>query len=467
MDSAEKPSYSNYGICVQKQTLLEWKPIIDALLQKHASLKPFLLIYESDFAELLKDFRSSKPKYTCFVAQPKEITKEYYHSMHTFVRQIDEHSIYASTIFSILTGPDLETTLKIASYAKPLNVETVLSNTKLNFDPFKAGIAFSELTQKLVYMKTAGEEATKESLDGTDDIVLGLVEEINNNKVDLVVTSAHAREHDWRPAFRYPGGRFTHIKHTNKLIGVDLKTEVHRIRSKNPKVYLGCGNCLIANMDAPCCMSLSWMKCANVIQFAGYTVPSWFGFAGWGINKYFIETPGKFSFSEAYFANLQVLNYCKSLEDNKNNTKNDLKSEEAIKEIYEKHYNEEKSAVREGLEYDQNVVVLYGDPAWQAKISGEQAEKAQPYSISLEEVKPKIWKLKVVCLKECQWECPTADDHFTVPGRPPFYIFKERFRNKLKVIEGVLELTDLFAMMPLKGKSKVGEVHEAGFEEIC
>ena len=220
-------------------------------------------------------------------------------------------------------------------------------------------------------------------------------------------------------------------------------------------------------MDAPCCMSLSWMKCANVIQFAGYTVPSWFGFAGWGINKYFIETPGKFSFSEAYFANLQVLNYCKSLEDNKNNTKNDLKSEEAIKEIYEKHYNEEKSAVREGLEYDQNVVVLYGDPAWQAKISGEQAEKAQPYSISLEEVKPKIWKLKVVCLKECQWECPTADDHFTVPGRPPFYIFKERFRNKLKVIEGVLELTDLFAMMPLKGKSKVGEVHEAGFEEIC
>lgn len=82
------------------------------------------------------------------------------------------------------------------------------------------------------------------------------------------------------------------------------------------------------------------------------------------------------------------------------------------------------------------------------------------------EVKPKVWKVEVVCLKNCQWECPIADDKDTIPGRPPFFIFKRRFENRLKVVEGSLELTDLFVMMPLKGCSQKGQIHQAVFIEI-
>jgi len=444
MESADV-RYVAYGICVSKQTAHQWSEIIDVLLQKHSIKKPMVFQYELDFNELLLDFRKFKPKYTCFVAEPLEITRDYYNSLHSFVCQIDENSFYSATIFGILTGPDKETALKIAANSIPLNISTVLSNTKINFSPFKTGYTYSEIQKNLMYTKINGE--TVESEEGPDDIVKNLVDHINKNEVDLMITSAHAKENDWRPAFCYPGGCFKYEKDTNDLIGVDLDKEVHKINSTNPKIYLGCGNCLIANMKPPNCMCLSWMKSANAVQFVGYTVPSWFGFAGWGINKYFIETPARFSLAEAYFANLQVLNYYKNLHDTNQKTDEEFKK---------------------GLDYEQNVVILYGDPAWRASICSESEnfENLLPYKMTVEEIKPKVWKVEVLCLKDCMWECPIPDDKDTVPGRPPFLIFKERFENKLKVIEGKLELTDLFAMMPLEGSSKKGDAHIAIFMEI-
>jgi hypothetical protein len=303
--------------------------------------------------------------------------------------------------------------------------------------------AYSEIKKNLRYTKQNGEVI--ESHDGPDDIVINLVEHINSNEVDLMITSAHAKENDWRPAFNYPGGCFKYEKDTNNLIGVDLNKEVHQISSSNPKVYLGCGNCLIANMIHPNCMCLSWMKSANTIQFVGYTVPTWFGFGGWGIIKYFIETPGRFSLAEAYFANLQVLNYYKNLSDT------DPKADDNFKK---------------GLEYDQNAIILYGDPAWRASVYSEDLESLQSYKMTVEEIKPKVWKVEVVCLKDCDWDYLIPDDKDPIPGRPPFMIFKERFKNKLIVVEGNLELTDLFVMVLLKGSSKKGEIHQAVFMEI-
>jgi len=154
---SEKSGYITYGICVSKETAKQWKEIIDVLLQKHSNEKPMVFLYESDFKELLLEFRKFKPKFTCFVAQPIEISQDYYHSLHTFVRQIDENSFYSATIFAILTGPDQETALKIAAHNIPLNVETVLSNTKINFSPFKKVYAYSEIKKNLRYTKQNGE----------------------------------------------------------------------------------------------------------------------------------------------------------------------------------------------------------------------------------------------------------------------------------------------------------------------
>lgn len=34
------------------------------------------------------------------------------------------------------------------------------------------------------------------------------------------------------------------------------------------------------------------MKNASVMQFIGYTDVTWFGYAGWGLLKYFLNTVG-------------------------------------------------------------------------------------------------------------------------------------------------------------------------------
>ena len=51
------------------------------------------------------------------------------------------------------------------------------------------------------------------------------------------------------------------------------------------KVYSAAGNCLMGNINSDHCMALAWMRSAGVRQMFGYTVPTWFGFGGWGVHR--------------------------------------------------------------------------------------------------------------------------------------------------------------------------------------
>lgn len=443
MKGIKKSKYINYAICASKETAKEWKEVINALNQKYIQEAPEIFLYDSEINESLLFLRKFKPKYTCFVVQTHEIYPLFYDNLHKLARSIDKDSIYAATIFGVLTGPDMETALRIASISSPLRIRTVLSGTKINLSAFEAGYIYSELVKGLNFHKTKTE--LKEIKDGPHDPIQTLVDHLNSNTIDLMVTSGHATEKDWNIGFSYPAGRFTLEKDSNILIGETLSKEKIRIESSNPKIYIGCGNCLIGNIKHPHSMALGWMKFGNAAQFAGYTVPTWFGYAGWGIMKYFLETAGLFSLSHAYFANLQTLNYLK-----KNQESNSIPN----KKFYD------------GLNFDQNVFILYGDPGWNAFIDVENPQEFLPYKMKLEEVKPMTWQFSVFCQKDCFWECPIADDKNTIPGRPPFFIFPERFERKLKVIEGDLELTDLFVMMAVKGMSKKGTELKGTFIEV-
>ena len=280
-----------------------------------------------------------------------------------------------------------------------------------------------------------------------------------------MVTSGHATEHDWRLGFGYPAGFLTFEKDTNDLIAKDLNKDSHKIQSTNPKVYVGCGNCLIGNIKNPYCMALSWMKSAFSVQFVGYTVPTWFGFAGWGLNKYFIETPGYFTLSEAYFANLQVLNYYCHLYQKKIDSYKICCDDKANLCNLCKSHKKDKKFLK-GLIYDSDALILYGDPRWSAKILNQNTEDVRPYDMKLVEIRPNCWEFQIICKTDCIWECPSADDHFTIPGRPPIFIFEERKKGKLNILKGDLIITDLFVMMIVIGNSKKGEVHIGIFEEL-
>ncbi|MEM7314314.1 MAG: AAA family ATPase, partial [Planctomycetota bacterium] len=178
-----------------------------------------------------------------------------------------------------------------------------------------------------------------ESVGGPDDTTAALVDTLNKYQADLFITSGHATERNWQIGFSYRNGYFR--SRDGKLWGEDTRGEKISVDSQNPKVYLPIGNCLMGHIDSKDAMALAWMKSAGVHQMIGYTVPTWFGYGGWGCLDYFVEQPGRYTFAEAFHANHHALNY-------------------AI---------ESKVGNERGLKFDRDVVALYGDPAWDAKMA--------------------------------------------------------------------------------------------------
>lgn len=201
------------------------------------------------------------------------------------------------------------------------------------------GCWYCELEQHRMVKKEAGGEAKQEK--GPADTTRALADLLSKYHADLFVTSGHATERNWQIGFRYENGYF--VSKAGQLFGKDTSGKQFPIASDNPKVYLPIGNCLMGHIDGPDAMALAFMNSAGVRQMAGYTVLTWFGYGGWGCLDYFVEQPGRYTFSEAFFANHQALLH--RLEVNP------------------------KDPERRGLLYDRDVVAFYGDPAWEARMA--------------------------------------------------------------------------------------------------
>ncbi len=63
----------------------------------------------------------------------------------------------------------------------------------------------------------------------------------------------------------------------------------------------------MGHIDGPDAMALAWMNSGGVRQMIGYTVLTWYGYAGWDCLDYFVEQPGRYTMAEAFFANQQAL----------------------------------------------------------------------------------------------------------------------------------------------------------------
>jgi zinc protease len=102
----------------------------------------------------------------------------------------------------------------------------------------------------------------------------------------------------------------------------------------------------------------------------GYTVPTWYGYAGWGMLDYFFEQPGRFTLAEAFFANQQALTHrlatyfpgaekARGMQDPALAVKpSPLAGKAGLS----------GNDVR-GLLYDRDVIAFYGDPAWEARMA--------------------------------------------------------------------------------------------------
>ena len=335
---------AEYAIVVSKETRADagWTRVVEALAKKYDEI----IIEVTDLKDALPPLQKHHPHHTCFVATPEEATREFVAAVHQIARRIDADP-YTDTQWAILTGYNASNALTIAETEKPLVVQKVGSGTEFATEMVDQGVWYCELVQRRMVKKQPGKAA--EQKEGPADTTAALVGLLNQWKADCFITSGHATERDWQIGFRYRNGYFKCAD--GQLYGQDMNGRKHPIHSPNPKVYLPIGNCLMGHIDTRDAMALAWMNSAGVRQMVGYTVPTWFGYGGWGCLDYFLEQPGRYSFVEAFHANHHAL----------------------IHEL--------ETLPSKGLRFDRDVVALYGDPGWPAHM----AKKTCAWDQTLEE----------------------------------------------------------------------------------
>ena len=453
-------SVPDYAIIVSAKTAgdIGWGKVVDALAARHNA---GIIAFTNSVEESLPALRRQFPRFACFVAQPEEATAEFVARIHRLTRQLDDDP-YTDCFWGILTGYDSTNALAIARQTHPLTIRKVASGTGLAMDMIEEGVSFSELEKNRSIRKPKGGSA--QELKCPDDTTESLVNALNEGNPDLFVTSGHATERDWMIGFSYRSGFFKHAD--GKLFGEDTRKRRLPIHSPNPKVYMPIGNCLMGHIDRRDCMATAWMNSAGVCQMLGYTVPTWYGYGGWGVLDYFVEQPGRYTFTEAFFANQIALEnrlatYFPGL----------LELETGVIARDSEKAAPGKAAKAAGLKsedglgllYDRDTVAFYGDPAWQARMADRPKAFEQKLTVR-----------KGVFTLEIKPGCgagsfePVNLNGSQRGGRPFLAYLPYRVRE-VKIIAG-LELnpivTDNFILVPNPGKCDPAKTYRVLFTAI-
>lgn len=422
-----------YAIVVSKLTNEDasWSKVVSALenqWQSRYQVKKF--VWTDNIYDSLTELRSFQPRYVCFVAQSEETNRDFVVSAHRMTRRLDDDP-YTDAVWGILTGYEASDALRIIQ-APALTVSRAAGGTSIPLEYFDSGIWYDESVQGHFMEKQSG-QAPQDRRDGPKDTTRAIAKAIDS--AQLVISSGHATEKDWQLGYAYRNGYFT--SKGGALIGVEVNKETFPVESKKSKIWLASGNCLIGHVRDRDCMALAMIHSANVDSMVGYIVPTWFGYMGWGIQDYYLEQPGRFTLAEAFFANNQALTW--NLEQQVpglSNNINPLPGSEAQKSKDEVNLPDDvatklKEALKRdgqfmrGLIFDQNVVALYGDPAWQNALAVQSSGWDQKLESSRQANETR-WTLTITPLK--------GDKSFSVVngngsqrgGRPIFALLPQK-----------------------------------------
>ena len=386
---AAAPLDGGYAVVVSQATdaQAEWHGVVQALAAKYDAQ---VISWRDAVTESREPLKHLMPRYAAFVARPTEAGRPFVVAVSRLTRGLADDA-YTDVLWGIVTGYEPADALRMVN-APPLIIHRGLGGTAIPLDAIGEGTWFDEGRRGHMVVKTAGGPAHDEP--GPDDPAETIAELLNTAAPDLWVTSGHATERDWQMGYSYPAGqlRCQHgqllsiprdgIKisddpaHPGRRIGTIVKA--FPIHSANPKVYLAMGNCLIGHLADRESMAAAWLHSGGADQMVGYTVVTWFGYMGWGVGEYGLGQAGRFTVAEAFYASQQALLYRLATEfpgkPQLDLTEADYASEgAALGAIAAKlGYGNPNSATAHenlGLLWDRDVVALYGDPAWEARLA--------------------------------------------------------------------------------------------------
>jgi len=445
-DAANDGHSKRYAVVISSATWedADWRAVAEALLKKHQG---WPVIYEESLADALPELAREHPRYTCFVARPEETSRSFVADVHRLTRRYDRDP-YTDTFWGILTGRDAANALVIATTASPLVVRRVLSGTEVALQMCREGFWFDELEQNKLVRREAGGEIQVQR--GPDDTTEAFVQALNEYQPDLLVTSGHATERDWQMGYRYRNGSLR--SQDGQMRGVDTRGRTFAVNSPNPKIYLPVGNCLMGHIDGLDAMALAWMNDVGVRQMIGYTVPTWYGYAGWGCLDYFVEQPGRYTLAEAFLANQHALvdrlqRFFSGLDEAGAGPAEPGRGLQVT--AAGKSQGLEVTDGR-GLLFDRDVVAFYGDPAWEARMAEQPLAYEQTWTQSDGE-----YTLSVRPVRGAASFRPINRNGSQRGGRPIVQFFPRRF-EEIQIVQGA-ELApvvaDDFLLLPNPGET--------------
>lgn len=445
-----KPVAGGYAVVVSDAAFSDpaWKQIAQGLAVKHAAP---LLVYTGSVTGVREELARLMPKYTCFVARPQEAGRNFVVRVHRLTRQLNKDP-YTDTIWGILTGYSPREAARIVAETTPLVIRRGAGGTSIPLEQFDAGIYFDEGKKNHAVEKTLS--GPPKDIVSPDDTTKSLVDVFNDYKPDYFVTSGHATERDWQIGYSYRNGQFR--CRDGVLMGVDTQRRQYPISSPNPKVYTAIGNCLMGDVIDDQAMALAWMGSAGVDQMVGYTVETWYGYGGWGINDYFLSQPGRFSLAESVFLANQALQWQlqkRFPETNKVVFDDYGPSGEALPKLASamgvRSMSNGDDKDKLGLMWDRDVVAFYGDPAWDARL----VRRVQPWQQSL-------------AVKGNRYTVTLQSAAGASCGRPPAIALPHRVTT-LKVLQGKQYepvLAGSFLMLPGLTRLESGKEYRIVFD---
>jgi zinc protease len=388
---------SDYAVLVSKQTDADpaWHKVVQKLVEKHGGAAGASVItYKGDIASAREALSAQMPLYTAIVARPDELGRGVVANIHRMMRRLDDDP-YTDTIWGIVTGLSADDALTIVSDDKPLVMKRVISTTGVNGGLFEQMFTVSDGAEGQWTFKngeTITKGGTKDDAERKSDRAVLFSERFTEIKPDVIVSSSHGFENGIEMPWSHGmlighGGELAILPQNDgeKPEGEAAKKAARFAKpvtlepSSNPKVFLPVGNCLAGHIDPKHTSNsiiLAMQHSAAVRQSVGYTIETWYGRAGWGTLGLLQSQPGNFTVAQAwFFTQQQILEELRTKHEDAADFDYDWTDKSSVDSFMaaaQKGGLNAKDKDELGLAFDRDVVALYGDPAYDARLDASK-----------------------------------------------------------------------------------------------
>lgn len=393
---AKNVKEANYVVLVSQAVRDDaaWKPVVEALKTKHDAR---VIAFHTLPEEALSQLKEAAPRYVAVVEKPCNIDRDYIVKMHKLSRMIDQ-DIYEDFLWGIITGYDAASALRMIDDATtPMIVKTALStatdmektdcfekcaliNQNAAMNMLEAVKQYSK-NGKMPKAMARWKEKNSKSDTLTEykieaDSVSYLFQDLFKRIDPELLLSCSYDPDDIMYIVQNKNDQFITAKGGYLFIKTN-DGEMSLAKGENRRLYLAIGSDGGSMFGKNDNLAAGWMKDGNVSGLAGYCASEWHGQAGWGTWKFWMTCPGRYTFSEALFLNMQFmlgrlnawspkllqLDYPKT--DNVNRDYG-----EALTYVSMQLDEEISNIDLMGYLYERDVFVYYGDPKWDVRLAG-------------------------------------------------------------------------------------------------